>query len=188
MEKRKWVHQEVELLRHLYPTTNAKTIGTKLGRTRNSVMNKAGQLKLKVTRRGNGNIWSVEELEKLRSLYTEHVSPFNIAKQLGRSRSAIATKITQLNLCNPHWKLIQMKAREVLLADGFSIKKTGRGNYSYDYLVEKENILYAVNVKSSDYCMWSKGNINRLFSEGVPLGLWFTGQDWVYIYFRRRMS
>jgi hypothetical protein len=55
--------------------------------------------------------WSVEDVERLRGLWTQGVTPALIARQMGRTRSAVVGKLHRLGLSRPEARVSTVDSR-----------------------------------------------------------------------------
>ena len=103
---KRWQPEEDNLLRILWPTATWETLLAALpSRTRESINQRSSRLKAKrpriVTSFKTGPLWSNEEANQLRELYTKGVSTAEIAKKLGRSELATKVRASMLGIHRP---------------------------------------------------------------------------------------
>jgi len=92
--EREWVRKEIAILRKLYSTHTYPQIAKELGRTQNSVKNKALELGLPSA---NIRPWTKKEDELLRELYATN-SVQKIESRLGRNRADVAQRAKKLSI------------------------------------------------------------------------------------------
>ena len=101
-----WRKEEEDLLRMLWPSSSREAILAALsGRTWVAINGKAVRLGLHrervVVNVQKKRLWTVEEKEQLRQLYTTEVSTEEIARKLGRSKEAVKTMACAMGLTRP---------------------------------------------------------------------------------------
>lgn len=102
----RWTQTEIRELKRLYPMSHNKDLAKIFGRTRVSILRKAKKLGIKKDWGGgyrvgpppqNENLWSREEVETLKNMFSNSSSR-KIAEKLGRSYFAVQSKIRKLGL------------------------------------------------------------------------------------------
>ena len=92
-----WTDSDDEFLENNIKSMPLAEIGRKLGRDRSFVHKKAKELGLKTVFCGKGKRWTKEEIEFIKSNY-QIIFWIEIAKNLGKSYSSVAQKISGLGL------------------------------------------------------------------------------------------
>ena len=103
---KRWQPEEDNLLRMLWPTATWEMLLAALPRrTAGSINSRASKLKAKrlhtVTSFETGPLWSSEDEDRLRELYTKGVSTAEIASRLGRTEHAILGRASVLKIRRP---------------------------------------------------------------------------------------
>ena len=94
--RRHWKPQEIETLQHEWrPGENNDFLAAKLGRSRNSIKGKAGNLGL--TRRRGFRLWTAQEDEQLREL-VGRMPDHQVARKMGRSVNAVRVRTQRLGV------------------------------------------------------------------------------------------
>jgi hypothetical protein len=103
---RRWRQEEIRSFKQLYPITHNKDLAKTFHRTIYSIRRKAIKLGIRKDRAGgyrppqapqNQNLWTDKEIAELRRMYRDSTDN-EIAKKLGRTLSAVQSKIKKLKL------------------------------------------------------------------------------------------
>ncbi len=100
-----WSASEIEIVRKLYLTKDTQKLADRLGRTVEAVIARAGSMGIRKTKPGSPP-WSKREEALLKKLYRyRENTTANIARQIGRSVSAIIGRahILGIRRKNPLW-------------------------------------------------------------------------------------
>ena len=112
-ENRRWEVSEIKIVRTRFLTTDTQKLADRLGRTVLAVISRAGSMGLRRTKPASPP-WSKREDALLKKLYPDRENTTaNIARQMGRSVSAIIRRahILGIRRKNPPWS----KKEEALL-------------------------------------------------------------------------
>ncbi len=104
-ENRRWAASEIKIVRTLFLTKDTQKIAYRLGRTVEAVNARASSMGLRKTK-PRGPTWSKKEEALVKKLYPDRENTTaNIARQIGRSVSAIVGRahILGLRRKNPLW-------------------------------------------------------------------------------------
>jgi len=181
-----WGKDEIEQLRKLYPTHSAIELSKIFGRTPAVIRHKARSLGLGKTKeflrqlgvkasyaRKKLRRWSLEDESKLKELWLK-MSLKQLSKVLGRSKQAIWQKAQRLGLSSrgkariSGSSIVRKGALGERIAEGmfnelgYQVVKRGSSMTEFDFLVDKDGELYALNVKYGKWAALSSRNLRRL--------------------------
>ena len=88
---RKWTAKEAALLKELYPECPIPEIAKRLGRTVAAITGKAYSLRIN-RKSWCDKLWTAEELQLLRELFSTHEDIQDIAERIGRSPNEVRAK------------------------------------------------------------------------------------------------
>ncbi len=189
---KRWTQDEDEFLKRHYEKDPHKEIAKKLGRTVKAVRRRVGMLGIKkVDIHSRGfvrRVWTAEEEDLLLKLYPT-TSIAEIARRLKRSYHSIWIKAQRLgvNRKTEHvWKggnpapnnEGERKAEIFLKERGWKIIERGTSNTPYDFVIEKGNKKYSINVKFQGYLFSVlRTNLKRLEQCENPALLLITKEE-----------
>ena len=103
------------------------------------------------------NCWKMEEDELLKSMYLNGASLYEISSVLGRTLSAVNSRnfhVLKLKRKSEHLDISNYLGREgeeiakhLFEEWNWKVLEKGEQNSVYDYIIEKEDGIYAINVK-----------------------------------------
>jgi hypothetical protein len=90
-----WTSEEDAVIQNLHPTMSAKELATRLDRTVQSIVSRAGHLNVKFTPPPKPPAWSEKEIETLRQLWQQGHTKLEIAELIGKSAGSVQGRISK---------------------------------------------------------------------------------------------